>query len=447
MFKIKTHFFTFAILASATAVFAQSPTDNSPYTRFGLGDLYSNASVASLAQGGTAVTWMNNCGSNFANPAALGSMDLTAYEIGVTGRYSQYKSDLASSAGATAGINNLSLSFPIFNPLNQIGLVKKRTWKWGMGLGLNPYSGIDYNIVQKSVVDGAGITNRSYSGRGGIYQLQWANGFKYKNIQAGIAFSYLFGKSSYTRTITFSDLPYAASDVFVDDILYNGLAIRPGAQYDFTLTPKRADETDDDYRRRDKMHLILGATANITTTATASNTYTYSRRANSINEIVAQANNAKTPLTLPSTYTGGARIQQDNNWSVAAEYETSNWSTYKNPLQPGDSLANTSALRFGGEWTPNYKSFGSYWSRVSYRAGYIMASDPRVVKGEQLSKNAITFGLGLPVRLPRGLPSFVNVGVELGKVSAKDLIQQDYAKLTLGFSLNDNTWFYHRKFD
>ncbi len=447
MFKIKAHFLTIAILASATAVFAQLPTDNSPYTRFGLGDLYSNAPVASLAQGGTGVTWSHNCAGNFANPAALGSMDLTAYEIGVTGRYSQYSSALANSTGATVGINNLSLSFPIFNPLNQIGLVKKRSWKWGMGLGLNPYSGIDYNIVQKDTLDGIGPTTRSYFGRGGIYQLQWANGFKYKNIQAGIAFSYLFGKSLYYKTIQFNSLSYAASDLFNDDILYNGLVIRPGAQYDITLTQKRADETEDDYRRRDKMHLILGATANIVATATASNTYTYARRQNNINETVDQATNNKSELTLPSTYTGGVRLQQDNNWSIAAEYENANWSVYKNDLQKGDSLANTTALRFGGEWTPNYKSFGSYWSRVSYRAGYIMTTDPRVVKGTQLSKSAVTFGLGLPVRLPRGLPSFVNVSVELGKMGAKDLIQQDYAKLTLGFSLNDNTWFYHRKFD
>jgi hypothetical protein len=141
------------------------------------------------------------------------------------------------------------------------------------------------------------------------------------------------------------------------------------------------------------------------------------------------------------------RLTQDNNWSVATEYETTNWETYSNPLQTGEKLANTSILRAGVEWTPNYKAFGSYWSRVAYRAGYITGTDPRVIKTAQITNSAFTFGLGLPVRLPRGLPSFVNLGVEVGQQGAKDLIKQDYAKLTLGFSLNDNTWFYHRKFD
>ena len=443
----KTHILSIALLASATAAFAQNPTDNSPYTRFGLGDLYSNAPVSTLATGGTSVTWSNNCAANFANPAALGALDLTSYEIGIHGRYSKYTSSTASSQGGTGGINNLSLSFPIFNPLNELGLVKKRGWKWGMGLGLSPYSGIDYNIVQKGSIDGFGATTRTYTGRGGLYQLQWANGFKVKNFQAGVSLGYLFGKSQYFRAIQFTDLPYAASDVFYDEVLYSGFAIKPGLLYNFTLTQKRADETEDDFHRRDKLHLIVGATANVIAGATTSDTYVYARRANNVNEVVAEASNDKKELTMPTTLTGGLRLTQDNNWSLAAEYETANWSTYNNPLQPDDKLANTTALRVGGEWTPNYKSFGSYWNRVSYRAGYIMASDPRVIFSKQITKTAFTFGMGMPVRLPRGLPSFVNVSAEIGKQGAENLIQQDYAKLTLGFSLNDNTWFYHRKFD
>jgi hypothetical protein len=447
LFQIKTPLFTIALIAYVGTAFAQSPTDNSPYTRFGLGDLYNNRPVATIAQGGTAVTWANSCGANFANPAGLGSLDLTSYEIGIYGRYSQYSSAANSSTGATGGINNLSLSFPIFNPLNQLGLVKKRSWKWGMGFGLNPYSGIDYSIVQKDTISNFGPATRAYTGRGGLYQLQWANGIRIKNFQAGLSLGYLFGKSQYYRAIQFTSLSYAAGDVFTDDILYNGFSVRPGLQYELTLTQKRTDETDDDFRRRDKLHLIFGATANITPSMTAANTYNYSRRQNGLSEVVEEAENDKKTVVMPTTFTGGLRMTQDNNWSIAAEYETSNWSAYKNPLQNTQSFNDIWALRVGGEWTPNYKSFGNYWNRVSYRAGYIMGTDPRVILSKQITNSAVTFGMGFPVRLPRGLPSFVNVGVEVGKQGAVDLIQQNYSKLTLGFSLNDNTWFFHRKFD
>ncbi len=447
MFQLKTALFTIALIAGVGTTFAQSPTDNSPYTRFGLGDLYNNRPVAVLSQGGTAVTWTNTCAANFANPAALGSLDLTSYELGVNGRYSKYSSASDYSAGATAGINNLSLSFPIFNPLNQLGLVKKRTWKWGMGIGLNPYSGIDYNIVQKGTDPGFGSTTRVYTGRGGLYQLQWANGFRFKELQVGISLGYLFGKSQYYRAIQFNDLPYSTSDIFSDDVLYSGISVRPGIQYELTLTKKRTDETDDDFRRRDKLRLVMGATASLIPSMTAANTYSYSRRQNGANEVVEEATNDKKAVTMPTTLTGGLRLTQDNNWSIAAEYEAANWGDYKKPFQTTETFANTWAFRAGGEWTPNYKSFGNYWNRVSYRAGYMMGTDPRVILSQQITNSAITFGMGFPVRLPRGLPSFVNLGVEVGKQGAKDLIQQDYAKLTLGFSLNDNTWFFHRKFD
>ena len=427
---------------------AQTPTaDNSPYTRFGLGDLYSNNPVASLAQAGTAVTWSSPYAANFANPAALGSLNLTAYDIGVYGRYSTYSSANANSAGATAGLNNFSLAFPIFNPINEIGLVKKRVWHWGMGVGISPYAGVDYNITEERTLENIGTTKRVYSGSGGMYQLQWANGFRYKNIQAGLSLGYLFGKTRYRRDLEFQDLVYIASNRFEDNVLYSGATIMPGVQYDYVIDKKKADETDDDFRRRDKLRLVAGATANIITGVTVSDTYIYARVENRVAEIVAQADNEKLAMTMPTTLTGGLRLQKDNNWSIAAQYETANWSVYQNPLQEDQELRNAMTIRLGGEWTPNYKAFGSYWSRVSYRAGVLTATDPRVVKDEQMTNKAVTFGVGLPVRLPRGLPSFVNIGVELGEQGTPSAIKQSYTKLTFGVSLNDNTWFLHRKFD
>jgi hypothetical protein len=59
----------------------------------------------------------------------------------------------------------------------------------------------------------------------------------------------------------------------------------------------------------------------------------------------------------------------------------------------------------------------------------------------------LTLGLGLPLKLPRGMPSFMNLGFEAGQLSSSNSLNETYYKLNIGFTLNDNTWFYKQKFN
>jgi hypothetical protein len=59
----------------------------------------------------------------------------------------------------------------------------------------------------------------------------------------------------------------------------------------------------------------------------------------------------------------------------------------------------------------------------------------------------VTLGIGLPVILPRQQTSFVNLALEIGKIGADSPIEETYVRFTAGFTLNDNTWFYKRRFE
>jgi len=59
----------------------------------------------------------------------------------------------------------------------------------------------------------------------------------------------------------------------------------------------------------------------------------------------------------------------------------------------------------------------------------------------------VTFGFGFPLVLPRQQTSFVNAAFELGKIGTDSAIEESYVRLTLGFTMNDNTWFYKRRFE
>jgi hypothetical protein len=84
---------------------------------------------------------------------------------------------------------------------------------------------------------------------------------------------------------------------------------------------------------------------------------------------------------------------------------------------------------------------------MRYRAGLYYGMDPRVVDSQQLSTMGVTLGLGLPLKLPRGLPSFINLGLEAGQLAAPNLLKENYFKINVGFTLNDNMWFYKQKFN
>jgi hypothetical protein len=53
----------------------------------------------------------------------------------------------------------------------------------------------------------------------------------------------------------------------------------------------------------------------------------------------------------------------------------------------------------------------------------------------------------LPVILPRQQTSFVNLALEIGRIGADSPIEETYFRLSAGFTLNDNTWFYKRRFE
>ena len=61
-----------------TATYAQ---ENSPYSRYGIGDLVPNHNVLSRGMGGIAAGYADNFSVNFTNPAALSNLALTVFDI------------------------------------------------------------------------------------------------------------------------------------------------------------------------------------------------------------------------------------------------------------------------------------------------------------------------------------------------------------------------------
>nr|HAD51072.1 hypothetical protein [Algoriphagus sp.] len=83
--------------------------------------------------------------------------------------------------------------------------------------------------------------------------------------------------------------------------------------------------------------------------------------------------------------------------------------------------------------------------RGTYRVGLEFLQTPYYINQTTINDLGINFGASIPVNQL----SLMNLAVKVGQrgTTSAGLIRENYVNFTLGFSLNDNTWFYKRVFE
>ncbi|MDO8368058.1 MAG: hypothetical protein Q7T20_14750, partial [Saprospiraceae bacterium] len=149
---------------------------------------------------------------------------------------------------------------------------------------------------------------------------------------------------------------------------------------------------------------------------------------------------------LPATFSVGIQFVKANKFKLGAQFGLETWSGYQNEARP-ETFRNTISVSGGAEYIPDFSSYNKFMKRLRYRAGAYYRQDPRSVGAQDLNDIGFTLGVGLPVILPRQQTSFVNLALEIGKFGTDSPIEETYFRFTAGFTLNDNTWFYKRRFE
>ena len=143
------------ILILPAALFSPvSAQDNSPYSRYGIGDLVPNSNILSRGMGGITTGFSDYYSVNYNNPASFASY--------YAERELKSKKLLSGRAVLDIGINidNRTLKDPAitgkFTTSNalfsyvQVGVPLKKNW--GLNFGLRPISRVSYNIVSYRLV-------------------------------------------------------------------------------------------------------------------------------------------------------------------------------------------------------------------------------------------------------------------------------------------------------
>jgi hypothetical protein len=443
------------LLFTSIALWAQ-PKQNSPYSRFGIGDQVNQYFANAAAWGGQTAAFHDPFHLNLENPASFAFLRSTAFETGMYTKYSQYQSATASDNVWSGNLAYLALGFTLKSPINEVLDRAKSPWKYGMGLAITPGTIVGYNVRTEDNLPDLGAVNSTFTGSGGTYRLTWSNAVRYKYTSFGANIGWVFGKTKYENTTVFTDDPTGELDTFKqiffqnnyrDEIAMNGFVWKLGAQHDFILATAEND------KETPTRWITIGITGEGNHKINAI-TDKFRIRSRGISpsgqysdaDTILQSNDVRQKITLPGSFTIGVQYVKANKLKLGAQIGLETWSKYVNEVRP-ETYKNTFSVSAGVEYTPDHISYNKFLKRVRYRFGGYFRQDPRTVNGTNFNDTGITLGFGFPLVLPRQQTSFVNTSFELGRIGAGSPIEETYIRATVGFTLNDNTWFYKRRFE
>ncbi len=435
------------LLLTFAALSAQDAKINSPYSRYGIGDRNNQYFANQAGWGGQTVAFHDPFHLNLVNPASFAFLRATTLETGLSAKYAGLKSSSSNANFWSGNLAYIALGLTLKSPINEVLDKTRSPWNFGMGFALTPYTQVGYNNLTRDTLEGLGIVENAFEGSGGTYRFNWSGAARYKQTAVGINLGWVFGKSVYEATTNFLDSFPTFQTNRREDLRTNGLLWNVGVQHDFVLK----------YAENDRTVPIEWITLGLTGEGTHQLTTAYDAlfvRSRGIastgayidSDTFLSAFDQQRDLTLPAGFGVGIQYVKASKLRVGAQYDYGAWANYKNEARP-ETMRNTHSVSGGVEYIPDFASYNNYSKRIRYRFGAHFRQDPRIINGEGLDDIGISFGLGLPVILPRQQTSFVNAGFELGKFGTGSSIEETYFRITLGFTMNDNTWFYKRRFE
>lgn len=425
------------ILATALLVLAVLPTlaqdgaysSYSPYSIFGVGDLYNPSPSQSRGMGGVGIASRNKRFVNYMNPAAVTARDTLSFmlDFGASSENKMYMQNGVNSINNTFNINDIVVSFPVF----------KNT---AFMFGITPFSSVGYkyadNMRDPNLVGAVGNIGYTAKGNGSIYQLFAAFGAElWGELSLGAEFIHYFGNIDKSTELSFENS--SQRNIDAGHILQlRGNTAKFGAQWDHKI----GAETN----------MTVGATYRLKTDFTGYSTaYKYATLA-SIRDTLSYKVD-----TLAKSHSAGIgdelgvgfSIRHADKWIAEVDYTRSNWTGTRLGTAQGFSAngistfapAVSQAFRAGFEYTPSRNDLRYFLKTCTYRVGAYFRQDYYKVDGAKVNQIGLTLGMTIPVyKWYNG----VTVGVDIGQRghSTDPLVREPYVLFSIGFNIHD-IWF------
>ncbi len=424
------------IIITTLQFFGQSLT-NSPYTRFGIGEIDRTGFNKSKAMGGITSGLRSANQINFLNPAAISAQDSMSFifDVGISGITKNLHSTNDKSSFNNFAFDHLAISFPI------------KKW-WFVSAGVTPYSKIGYNITQTvpyEFIDSVNM-NYNYYGNGGITQLFLSNAFDiFKGLSVGFNFNYLFGSSEQYNQ-AYLDMADSYSTVIVDKITMNKITYDFGIQYHREINEKYFYVAGLTYSNKINFNGEKNSAVLMTENYNLYdiNVIDYLAYYKSDFDTISRSVNNNYKIEVPARYSAGITAGIKDKITIGIDYVYQDWSEIET-LNIDDNFATEQTISFGVEYIPEKQSLRNYLQRINYRAGAFYNNSYLQLQGEQIKNYGITFGLGFPLANQK---TSLNISGTYGKKGTTNngLIEENYLSFGVNITLYD-FWFIKRKFN
>ncbi|MGE5518888.1 MAG: hypothetical protein ACM3VS_03095 [Candidatus Dadabacteria bacterium] len=451
MLKGRLCFSLFIFLTAASSAVAQ---DNSPYSRYGLGNEFSGTNITSRGMGGVSAAYADPFSVNFANPASYSRFQALIEQRSKKMATGRVVLDVGMNIGsrkltAPNTTKTFTSSDALFSHV-YVGLPIKKNW--GLSFGIRPLSRISYNLTKNERLRNP-LTNApidsvitQFTGSGGSFLPSIGTGFGSDNFSVGLNVGYLFGKKELnTHRIFINDtVEYAAAN-FTQNTSFGSLFYNAGAQYKIQLNKQNV--------------LRLGVAGNWKQTINGTQdllrqTYTHDASGGEVRiDSVMQLDGAEGKIIYPASYTAGILYEnaggdKKRGWSFGVDYNTSKWQEYRF-FGNTDSVQNNWGIHVGTQLSALDKP-ARYGQAVSYRFGFFAGRDYIRVKNN-MPVFGVTVGMGLPIinynRLSPYQFSMLNLALEYGRRgNDNNALKENIFRISAGLNFTD-LWFRKHKYE
>lgn len=420
MNKNKTFLLVLALLLITQFSISQNNT-NSPYTRFGYGDISDNNSGEQRAMGGVSIGQRSSVGINVVNPASYSSVDTLSFmfDVGASMLFSRFSDPNGSKTSQNANLEYITMQFPLA--------------KWlGFSAGLLPYSFLGYDFyttgstlsIPKDPASDSISYTTSFNGTGGFNQVySGLSANLFNHVSLGVNAYYMFGNMSNNRYLLFNNSTLYNSTAQQNTISASNFRFRYGAQVYNTFAGKHDVTLGLIYEQKTRLN---GSATQVSTS------------------VITERITTDSIFEVPEVYGIGLFYTFNKKLSLGIDYSMQEWENARFYNQT-NSLNNRSKIALGAEYIPN--PIGRNFSdRIKYRAGFNLSDAYYKIDGITPPKNfGISFGLGLPLlNRASNRISMLNATLEYGKIGSASNLREDYLKLNLNVTFNE-LWFFKRK--
>ncbi len=377
----------------------------SPYSIFGPGMPNLRQTVSMVGAGGSGIALTDPYKLNFANPASVAYHVEPIFESSGKAVLSTYSTNLGSFDNNSFELNNLNLSFPIIRG------------KWGMIIGLLPYTTIGYEfttIVDDENSDIQPITQ--YAGDGGISQGYLGMGYKFYdkvdsagNVTAmafGANLNYNFGTLNSDRRNFFPFDTDARGVRYEESIVIKDWSLDFGLHYQKNIIKRSISNPR-------YLKFLAGLSYSLQTNVnTERNEFAYTYTGTSglaINDTLRFSDREPGTVTLPERYTLGLGLDYVSTKKArlrfSADYTRERWSEYTVSYDDdnlGFGFQDGERYSAGLEYTPKLGS-NKYFETVEYRAGFHYNKSNINLRNTDVEDVGMSFGLTLPLHHRRAI--------------------------------------------